>query len=50
MVPELEEETTMRNVIKTGIVAAVTALFVASVAVAGGQGPEAGQGQLRWLE
>lgn len=35
----------MRNVIKTGIVAAVTAVFVASVAVAGGQGPGQGQGR-----
>jgi Spy/CpxP family protein refolding chaperone len=45
----MTEETTMRNVIKTGIVAAVTAVFVASVAVAvaGGQGPGQGQGQRR---
>lgn len=35
----------MKSVIKTGVVAAVAAVFVASVAVAGGQGP--GQGQRR---
>lgn len=35
----------MKSVVKTGIVAAVAAVFVASVAVAGGQGP--GQGQRR---
>jgi len=33
----------MRNVLKTGVVAAVAAVFVASVAVAGGQGPAQGQ-------
>ena len=35
----------MKSAIKTGVVAAVAAVFVASVAVAGGQGP--GQGQRR---
>jgi Spy/CpxP family protein refolding chaperone len=33
----------MKNVLKTGVVAAVAAVFVASVAVAGGQGPAQGQ-------
>jgi Spy/CpxP family protein refolding chaperone len=33
----------MKNVLKTGVVAAAAAVFVASVAVAGGQGPAQGQ-------
>ena len=35
----------MKNVLKTGIVAALAAVFVASVAVAGGQGPGPAQGR-----
>lgn len=35
----------MKNVFKTAVVTAVAAMFVASVAIAGGQGPGQGQGR-----